>query len=166
MLLTAKDLVFNKPKDKNQSFSTIPLNQISPLVISKQDVNQLVNYINNKLIKRFYFIYFLLAFLFISLSVLFSILITLPYLFLASFINFLLYRLIFKKKVHFKKIFQIGLHAITLPLLLDYFLIIIQPFIKLKLVLPFSQILFFISFFILICAFIFDGISHAYYSKT
>ncbi len=117
LLLTAKDLVFNiKPKDKKESYLKISLNHLSSLIIDKEYVNNLSNTFNSNFIKNFYLIYFLFSFIFLSFSIVFSILITLFYLLLACFANFLLYKVVINKKVHFKKIFQIGLHAITFPL--------------------------------------------------
>ncbi len=163
-LLTSREIVLNLNQTKNQTFSTLPLNYISNQTITKEKISLFTMFLK-RLVKNFFLIYIILTLTVAVAVFLFSLLINLFYITTAAFIVFFSYRLILKRKTHFKKIFQVGLHAVTLPFVIDYFTVISKPALNLKFNLPSSELLFPVSFLILLSIFTFAGIYTAHSPK-
>ncbi len=162
LLLTSRELVLNSNLlKKSQKNLIIPLRSFSDKKISKQEISQIAIAIK-KLTRYFLLFYLSLSVFVIVTTLLLSFLISLFYLILASFIALGTYRLIFKKRVHFKKTFQIGLHAATFPLVLDYLIITLKPAINLVVFFPFVEVLLPISFLILLSIFTLAGVYHSH----
>ncbi len=127
-----------------------PLQKISDQTINKKNT---LPYLKNILLKVqdwfpvLYVLFVLAAFVVFSLV---SLVTVVFYLILASLTNLILFRFKILKHVTLKKILQISFYAVTLPLTLDYLLMIF----KIK---PIP-----ILFFILMMVFVFCGIYEAY----
>jgi len=115
-LLTKTDLFIKQ----NNQLKKIPLTAFEKITVNKEKLKLLKEKISfiNKLLYPLYFGIFILIIILIPL---FSLIINVVYIFIASLIVFILLKLKPEKKYHFKKIFQISLHASTFPLLVDYF---------------------------------------------
>lgn len=153
ILLTKNDFVFSlwhKPGD----FVVVPLNNFGNLTFDKSTaIDMQRNLLKvNSWFAMFYFA-FCIALVIILPTV--SIIITLLYLVTGAFIAYLILRMI-NRQVHWKKVFQIGLFAVTLPLLIDYIFLFVglrtsyQP----------------LMFFALTIIFIVGGTYEAYYPLT
>ncbi|MCX7880898.1 MAG: DUF1189 family protein [Patescibacteria group bacterium] len=122
-LLTSKNLVI---KSNNNQLVVLPLTYLSRFFnkkINKENVQYLIinlHQLNNSLV--------LIFFIIIVFWIFFSFLANFFYLILATFINIILYKLFFKKKLGFKKTLQVGFHAITFSLVLIYLFLIFSPF--------------------------------------
>lgn len=160
LLLTAKEAVIY-PTKKNQPLSILPLTYLSDQYITKHQLTQLIN-LMTAVRQAFPLIYLAVATFALIIILVSSFIITLFYLVTATAIIVGIYKFILKKRSHFKKTFQIGLHAATLPLVLDYFLITFKPSMKIGVNLPLSESFFPISFLILLSIFIFAGTYVAY----
>lgn len=166
ILLTSKNIVFNLNQfSQNKFFLVQPLNQFPNQKITKKEVLQ-INYFLNKIIKNFPLIYGLLSLIVFALIFIFTTSINLFYLFLSATIVYTIFKFFLKKRLHFKRVFQNGLHAATFPFVLDYLLFIFTPKVKFvaltqipKLFLPFS-------FIILLSVFTFTAIFRAHFAKV
>jgi len=161
-LLTKTDLVIKK----KQEIHKIPLSSFEQIIINKQIVNVFAQKISffKKILYPIYFLVFILLIIIILTS---SFFINLIYLSLASMVAFLFLKLKPlkpEKKYHFKKIFQISLHASTLPLLIDYLMFNFPPFLPIKVRLPINPFPFPLLFLFLLTTFIFFGAYEAYYN--
>ena len=155
-LLTSKELVinFNLTKRSNKLY-VLPLKNFGEITINKNEAF-LVSKTLNLLIKLFIPLYIIIA-LITAMAIIFSLfLIIAIYLFLSSFFVFIIFKLFFKRKLSFHKTFQIGMHAVTFPLILNYFLVIV-PKINLPLTFKPPFFLFPLAYFILILIFTFAG---------
>jgi len=162
LLVTAKEIVINQDKIK-QKTQSIPLNDTINQTINKKnfsDVSQFLNKIR-ALLPFFYFIFFIII---IILTPLFSSLITLFYLAVACLITYIIFHFFMRKRIHAKKLIQISFHAVTLPLLVDYFFIMFQKFMTTRIVslpgikpIPFPYL-----FLVLLTVFVFGGTYEAY----
>lgn len=145
VLITSNEIVIKN----NKNVVSLPLSRLPFQNISKQEVVQWANRLKsiNQLWPFIFLPVLMIVFIFLSIG---STLSTLFYLIIASFVNLIVYRLILVKKFAFKKIWQLSFHAVTLPLILDYGLMIFktQP-------LP-------ILFLILSSVFVFCAIYEAY----
>jgi len=157
-LLTKTDFFL---KIANQT-KRISLNSFDKIVINKDTVKIILNRLS--LIKTFfyplYFFIFILIFIFMGV---FYFLINLFYLFLASFLVFVLLNLKPKKKYHFKKVFQISFHSSTLPILLAYLAFNFPYLLPIKVRLPINPLPFPLLFLFLLIIFIIVGVYEAYY---
>ncbi len=160
LLLTSKDLQVNF--GSNQP-SVIPLKNLKIKTIDKRLINSLATSITifQHMLPLF------AAGLFVIMLVLIpagSLIINTLYVLIASFVAYAVFRLFVKHRPSFKKTLQISFHAVTLPLIIDYFLTIVKPTIytnsnnvpKIPSSLPFL-------FLILLSVFVFGGIYEAHW---
>lgn len=161
VLLTSQDAVINNTGTGN--VSVFPLQILDDQKITKQQMNSLVQLIN-KIRFVFPMLYILILLFLIIFIPLISLIITFVYLFLASIIVFLVFKLFLQKHFHFRKIFQISFHAITFPLLLDYSLIVIRPTINSGpgFLMAIKQIPFPMLFLIILAVFVAVGVYEAH----
>jgi len=158
-LLTKTDLFIKQ----NNQLKKIPLTAFEKITVNKEKLKLLKEKISfiNKLLYPLYFGVFILAVLLIPF---FSLMINIAYAFFASVIVFVLLKLKPEKKYHLKKIFQISLHASTLPLLIDYLAFNFPPLLKLiKTGFYIKAPPFPLVFIFLLAIFIFTGAYEAYY---
>jgi len=157
-LLTKTDFFI---KMANQT-KRISLNSFDKIILNKDTVKIILKPLS--LIKTFFYpLYFFIFLLVFILIIGFSFVINLFYLFLASFLVFVLLKLKSKKKYHFKKVFQISFHAATLPLLLDYLTFNFPYLLPIKVRLPIKPVPFPLLFLFLLTIFIIIGVYEAYY---
>ena len=160
-LLTKTDLFIRQ----NSQIKKIPLISFENITFNKESMKILKEKISfiNKIFYPLYFSIFILATILITLL---SLIVNIIYTFLASVIVFVLLKLKSKKQYHLKKIFQISLHASTLPLLIYYFTFnfpLLKQLIKTNFnikVIPFPLV-----FILLLAIFIFTGAYKAYYKN-
>jgi hypothetical protein len=159
-LLTKTDL-FIKEAGKVKK---IPLSSFNQIIFNKETSK----IIRQRLffIEKFFYIFYFFIFLFILVSTfLFSFLINLFYLFIASLLVFVLLKLKPEKKYHFKKVFQISFHAATLPLFLDYLSFSFPYFLPVRVHLPIKPLPFPLIFLFLLIIFVIVGVYEAYYNN-
>jgi len=156
-LLTKTDLFIKTPG----KIKKIPLSSFNSIVLNKGTLKNILRRLFwiEKFFYALYFFIFLLVFVF---TFLFSFFVNLFYLFLASFLVFILLKLKPEKKYHFKKVFQIGLHAGTLPLFLDYLGFSFPYFLPIKVRLPIKPFPFPLLFLFLLTIFVIVGVDEAY----
>lgn len=157
ILLTSKDLVTYS----NNTVQSVPLSTLGKITINKpilQDSASKLQSILNLL--PIIYICIIIALIIIIPAV--SLIITTIYLLIASLIGYFAYRLFTKKHVSYKKSLQIAFHAATLPLIVDYFIIILKPTFPIKSAFVIPQNLFPIVFIFLLSLFVFTGIYEAH----
>jgi len=114
--------------------------------------------------KLFYLVYFISIPCLLIILPLVSFSITLFYLFIISLIVYLFFKTYYHKRIHFKKTLQLSFHAVSLPLILDYFLNIFRPTlptnIRFKLFIPTP-----LAFLIILVMFVFAAVYEAYQDK-
>jgi len=162
VLLTKKELVVNN-QTSNVKYQTIPLTYFGDKTFDKKDSERLISLltITKSLLIVIYLVVVPSLMLILPFS---SFIITLFYLSIISFFIYVVFKTYFHKRIHYKKIFQVGLHAVTLPLLLDYILIIFKPSIPANFYFkPFIPSP--IAFVILVAVFVFAAVYEAYESK-
>lgn len=156
LLITKKNLVVKNYKDVTQPI-ILPLNNISDQVIDKTAMTNVSYYLGK--MKQFFIPFFVTTIIIlIILMPVFSFLLNLIYISLASLIVYLIYKL-WGKKTHvvtYGKTLKLAFHAITLPLTLDYGLTLFN--LKSK---P-SPLL----FLFLVTIFIFAAVYEAYLDKN
>jgi len=159
VLLTKTDL-FIKLRDK---IERIPLIYFDKFFINKEILSSfalLISSLNNNFFYLYYFFIFALIFI---LMTAFSLIVNFFYLFLASLLVFIFLRLLKKEEKHrLKKVFQIGCHAATLPIFLDYFIFSFVDFLPIKIQLTIKPITFPLIFLFFLILFIAFGIYEAY----
>lgn len=158
VLITSNKLVL-RDIQSSSSYKVLSLNVVNSQTVNAETIKEvrmtLLRIIQNY---NLYLILFVIGALIVLPMI--SLLTTLFYLLIASVISFLAYFIFVKKAnnvsmkhVKFWKVFQLGLQAATLPLLLDYGLNLLgltsRP-------LPFL-------FFVLLTVFVFGGMYEAYY---
>lgn len=157
-LLTSRDFV------TLGSTKTISLSSLGPLTINHKIIQKSV--INLNAILKFLPIIYMCIIIVLSIVVpIFSIVITVVYLFVASFIGYYAYRIFTKKHIKYKKTIQIAFHAATLPLIVDYFIIVFKPTLPFKPFIVMPQSFFPILFIFLLSLFIFTGIYEAHSNR-
>lgn len=159
-LLTAQELVINGSVG---NISSLPLNYLDDQKITKEKISQLVQKIDKA--RMFLpFLFIAAVVLLILLVPLVSFIVTFVYLFLSSIIVFLVFKFFLQKHFHFRKIFQVSFHAVTLPLFLDYSLMILRPTIRMgsNFFLPLRQIPFPMLFLIVLAVFVAIGVHEAH----
>lgn len=121
-LLNKKSLVF-KPNFLNPYYKSFSFNSSKVIEINKNKVILLANFLRkiNANLLLLYLLIIPLLFVFIMLS---SLFISFFYILIITFISFYFFKLFFHRRIHFKKSFQLGLHAATFPLIVDYFVVI------------------------------------------
>jgi len=123
LLLTTKFFVVKDMMDE-RPLTVIPLSQIKDLTIDKNAVGEMrINL--DQIAKLLTLLYWGLVVVAIILFPILSFLVNIIYLIAASLFIYIVYRIFFAKSIpkhhlSFKKTFQIGLHAITIPLIIDY----------------------------------------------
>lgn len=123
-LVLTKDQLIVKNPNNYQTVSVFKLRELPEFAINRQLTYQAISIID--LFVKNLFWYFLIAvFLTVLFLPLISFLITSLYLLIASVLVFLYFKFFEKRHFHFKKVFQISFHAITLPLTLKYLIIIL-----------------------------------------
>ncbi len=160
LLLTGQNLQVNLGGNRS---SVIPLNNLKIKTIDKQLTNSLITSITifQRLLPIFAIGLFLIMLILVPIG---SFIINTIYILIASLIAYGVFRIFIKRQPSFKKTLQISFHAITLPLIIDYFLIITKPTIytnngnipKIPVALP-------LLFLILLSVFVFGGIYEAHY---
>lgn len=155
ILLTSKYLAIKNMRDDN--LSVIALNKFSDQTIDSAAVTSIQNNIQ-KAKSVFMFLFFsIFIFLLFALPIL-SFFLNLFYLLFASLLVLVLFRAFSKKyagRVKFGKTLQLSLHAITLPLTLDYGLTLLS--IKSR---PSSLLFLFLT-----SVFVFAAVYEAYYKE-
>ena len=163
ILVTGQEIVIKDNSDSSNKFKILSLKNFGKLTFEKKDFQKIAITLTN--INKFLFIFYLVTIpsLFILLP-LFSFIITLFYLVIISLIVYLFFKTYYHKKIHFKKTLQLSFHAVTLPLILDYFLNIFRPTIPgnihLKLFIPTP-----LAFLIILAMFVFAAVYEAYMAK-
>lgn len=163
-LLTKKELVI-KPNFIDKKYNIINLNRINNLTISETTIKKIVKtiYFIQKNLILLYIISLPFVFIFFSIS---SLIISFFYLLIISFIVRQIFYHLFHRKIHFKKIFQLGLHSITTPLVLDYLIFIYPPKFSLIILTIKSFIIPFpIAFLILLFVFVIASVYEAYHNN-
>lgn len=156
LLITKKNLVIKNYEDYSRPI-VLPLSGISDQVIDKAAITNVGYYLSK--VKQFFIPFFVTTIIIlIILLPIFSFLLNLIYVLIASLVVYLIYRL-WGKKTHtitYGKTVKLAFHAITLPLTLDYGLTLFN--LKSK---P-SPVL----FLFLISMFIFAAVYEAYLDKS
>ncbi len=160
ILITNREIVIKKKLSSLKDFRIFPLKNFNKKIIDQKDFQKTATFFTF-LHNFFYFFYFIAIFcLFIFLPLL-SLGITFFYLTIISLLVYLFFKTYYHKKIHFKKTLQLSFHAVTLPLLLDYFLMIFKPTfpvnIHSQLSIPAPLI-----FLILLTIFVFAAVYEAY----
>lgn len=155
-LLTANDLV----TFSNNSVQSTPLSSFGKITINKTVLQSSSDKLQT-IVKFLPLIYICIIIILVLVVNIASLLTTLFYLFIASLIGYFTYRLVTKKFVSFKKSLQIAFHAATLPILVDYF-IIMKPSLPFKFSFSIPQHLFPVVFIFLLSLFVFTGIYEAH----
>lgn len=152
VMLTGKEIVFYD----NKQITTYPYNNSLKIDVNQTSVQKLGRSLNIFLVTYPYlfFVLFILGYLIFNLI---SLGINFAMIAVASLLVLTIYKLLkkkfaFHKVLHIKKIIQIGLHAITLPIILDY----IFSFSNFSRILP-------LTYLVLIIIFTFTGIYEAYF---
>lgn len=162
VLVTAKEIIINPDKIKQRTQS-IPLDYTINRTISKKNFSDTGRSLNKikTLLPFFYFVFFIMM---IVLTPIFSSLVTLFYLIIACLITYIIFHFFMQKRIHAKKIVQISFHAVTLPLLVDYFFIMFQRLLTIGVIsspnikpIPFPYL-----FLVLLTVFVFGGTYEAY----
>jgi len=159
VLLTKKELVINN-QTSNVEYKTIPLAYFGDKTFDKKNSEQFISLLTiaKSLLIVVYFVVVPSLMLILPLS---SFVITLFYLSIISFFIYIVFKTYFHKRIHYKKTLQVGLHAVTLPLLLDYILIIFKPSIPANFYFkPFIPSP--IAFVILLAVFVFAAVYETY----
>ncbi|MDO8608954.1 MAG: DUF1189 family protein [bacterium] len=160
ILVTSRDLVINSNK-----LTIVPLSSFKNMIITKVQILNVVNTLEK--IKIFLpLIYAILVLLILIIIPLGSFIIMGLYFVVSTAIGYSIYRLYAKKRVHFKKILQISFHSVTLPLVLDYLIIIIKPLIYSNSPISIPSSYYPILFILLLSVFIFAGIYEAHNTKN
>lgn len=160
-LLTSREVVVSETQTGNAS--VFPLQYLDDQKITKQQMNSFVQLINK--INAFFPILFILGLLILVILIpLASFIVTFVYLFLASIIVFFVFKLFLQKHFHFRRIFQISLHAVTFPLLLDYSFMMVRPTINNgpSFLMAIKQIPFPMLFLIILAVFVAVGVYEAH----
>jgi hypothetical protein len=155
-LLTTKFAVIRDMMG-GRPLTVIPLSQIKDVTIDKNTIEEMRTNLAQiaKLLPLFYWGLIVIA---IILFPMFSFLVNILYLITASLFIYIVYRIFFAKSLprhhlSFKKTFQIGLHAITLPLIIDYGLTLLNLRSKPTM----------LMYLFLIAVFVFAGLYEAYF---
>lgn len=160
-LFTPQYFVFNNLK--NNSVFSVPLSYFDDYKITKQTVTSLVKSISlfQNILPLISIAVLLILIIFLPMA---SLLVMFTYIVISSFVVFLLFKLLTRKHFHFKKILQVSFHAATLPLLLDYGVIIFRPSITVQsdVLVKMKQLPFSCWFFILLAVFVAVGVYEAY----
>ena len=158
-LLTNKEMVVKNDRLINQAFDTLPLTFFGNQSFDKR-TSQQITQVFSSLKKNLLLYYLTIVALMIIFLPIFSFLTTFFYLLIIGLFIYLIFKIFFHKKIHYKKILQLAFHAVTLPLLIDYFLIILKPSIQtnleLKTNLP-SPLAFLILLLIFVCAAVYEA---------
>ncbi len=160
ILINNKEVVFKTDNRPANNFYVLPLTRYGDQTLNISFVKKIIQIL----------ISFQSLLIFIYPAIVIMLLIILPigsfltnffYLSIISLIVYAVFKVYFHKKIHYKKTFQISLHAVTFPLILDYFLITFKPSIgtniKLKSIIPPS-----VAFVILLAIFVFTAVYEAY----
>lgn len=159
-LLTSNELV-TKIQDNIQSTH---LSEFGNQIINRQTVQQVIFQLH-KILQFLPFIYVGIVLLGIAIIPLISLLISILYLGFASIIGYYIYRWYSKKHIVFKKVIHIALHASTLPIIIDYIVILFRPTLPIKTPFSIPSIYFPILYLLLLSFFVFAGIYEAHYHK-
>lgn len=160
ILITAKSIVIKDMQLENQ-YRTLPLSLANDQIINSQTIAR-VREILAAIVKNYPFYLTVFTLLLFIVLPLVSLVTTLFYLFVATLIAYLIFLLFIKKgdwegMKHMRPltVFKLGLHAATLPLLLDYGL---NLFGLTSRPLP-------LLFFALLSVFVFGAMYEAYYEE-
>lgn len=160
-LLTNKNLIINK--DKNDNPSVIPLSTLKIKTIDKQKIDVIVSALGilRRLLPLFAIGIFLILLVVVPVA---SFIINTIYILIAALIAYVIFLFLVKQRINFRKTLQISFHAVTLPLIIDYFLMIFRPTIYVNNInVPRFSASLPILFLILLCIFIFGGIYEAHF---
>ena len=152
LLITSKEIVMKNKLTGN--ISEYSLEKVQDQKITKSTIAGIQNIINT-VIAYLPLLFILIVALALIILVFTSFIIFFIYSLISSTILFFLFKYLFKKRPHYKKALQISFHAITLPLIIGYILIMLNVGGQ---VLPYS-------FFFLVLVFIGAGIYEAQYEK-
>jgi len=162
VLLTSKELVLKINRTSDDQLRIFPLSYFGNQNFNNkthQKVLRSLTTIKNLLLLS----YLIIVPGLIVLLPLSSFLITLFYLLIISLLIYIIFKIYFHKKIYYKKTLQIAFHAVTFPLLLDYFFIIIKPSIQtnwqMKPFFPSPLI-----FMVLLGVFVFAAVYEAYHN--
>lgn len=160
VLITSTEIIFKTDKLLGEKSNVISLNRLGDQTFNNktnQKIIQNLTTIKNRLLFSYFFI---IPGLMILLPIS-SFLITLFYLAIISLIVCIIFKVYFHKRIHYKKTLQVALHAVTFPLILDYFLIIFRPSIPVNIevrpMLPTPLV-----FLILLAIYVFAAVYQAY----
>lgn len=152
LLITSKEIVMkNKFTRKISKYSLI---KVQDQKISKPTIVGIQKIVNT-VIAYLPLLFVLVVALALIITTFTSIIIFLIYSLVSTAILFFLFKYLFKKRPHYKKVLQISFHAITLPIIIDYLLIMLNVGSR---ILPYS-------FFFLVLVFVGVGIYEAQYEK-
>lgn len=154
-LLTSRDLV------TQGDLKTIPLSTLGPITINQGLIRETIS-VFETILKFLPLIYICIIIILTVFMPLFSFAVTVFYLLIASLIGYFTYLIFTKRHVKYKKTVQIAFHAATLPLILDYFIIILRPSLPFKSFIVIPESFFPIIFIFLLSFFIFTGIYEAH----
>lgn len=163
ILVTGREIVIKNDSSASNTFKILSLKNIGRRSFDKKDFEKIAIVLAT--ISKLLYVFYIIAipFLLILLPFL-SIIITLIYLIIISLIVYLFFKTYYHKRIHFKKTLQLSFHAVTLPLVLDYFLMIFEPTIpaniRLKLFIPTP-----LAFLIILAMFVFAAVYEAYMAK-
>lgn len=160
VLITNNKAVFKTDNQPANNFYVVPLTRFGDQTLNINSVKKIIQTLIN-FQSLLIFIYPAIVIMLLIILPVSSFLTTLFYLSIISLIVYIIFKVYFHKKIHYKKTFQISLHAVTFPLILDYFLIAFKPSIglniKLKPIIPPS-----VTFVILLAIFVFTAVYEAY----
>ena len=141
----------------------IPLSYFNNLTFNKQTALLGYSFINS-LKQSFIFFYIVSVFLIFLLITFSSLIVLTIYLLLSTLLVFLIFKFFLRRRFYLKKTFQIGFHAITFPLVLNYFLMVL-PKINFPFTFDIPLTIFPLAYFLVILIFIFAGNYFAHLSN-
>lgn len=163
ILVTGREIVVKNDSRSSNTIKIVSLKNIGKRSLDKKDFEKIAIVLTT-ISKFLYFFYVIAIPCLIILLPFLSIVVTLIYLIIISLIVYLFFKTYYHKRIHFKKTLQLSFHAVTLPLILDYFLNIFQPTIpsniRFKLFIPPS-----LAFLIILAIFVFAAVYEAYMAE-
>ncbi len=164
LLFTRKDIVTQD--STTQEVTAIPYSSGSVQTITKSSIEKIVTLAERvkTLLPLLYLVAVIAALIALPTA---SFITTMMYLLISSLVIFLFYRFIVQKRFTLKRIIQISFHAVTLPLCIDYILIIFRPSLEISSasVYAITPPPFPVLFFLLVAIFIAAGVYEAHNDK-
>lgn len=160
IIILNKEKIIIKNPNNFQIISTFNINEVPELIIDRKFVDQ-ISISLQSLLAKLHWYYLLFALIIVLMLPLISFIIISLYLLTASFLVYTYFKFFRRRHFHFKKVFQISFHAVTLPLVLEY-LIFVSPINFFGSKLSLSPFIFPLLIIIIFSLFISLGVLEAY----